>query len=964
MIRSCLLSVSMLALVACSGGAPADDAAQEADAPLSQSVDDSVWDTVDFAHQASDIPMDEDILYGTLPNGLRYAVMENDTPSNTATLLMRVDAGSLDESDDTQGLAHFLEHMAFNGSDNIPEGEMTKRLERLGLQFGADTNASTGFDQTTYQLELPEVNDALLDEALMIMRETASNLTLDPDAIDRERGVIEAERRARNSPGFRAAIDSLRFQTEPIGLVDRLPIGTPEDVASVTPAQFRAFYDAQYRPEDTFVVLVGDRPKAELAQKITDAFSDWQGRGDAVEDAEAPAYSFDSPRFAALFDPEITTRVQLFTVSPPRDEALERDTVANRAAELPRQLAYAMLNRRMSRLVTRGEAEFTGAGAGAYTGYGDARVASLSIAAEHESIAPALQQAERELRRAVDHGFTEAEFDEQVADLRNAYETAVKTAPTRRTPSLARQILSRFANESVMSSAESALQRFEAAIADIDTTDALAALREDWARLDTAPQLYLQSDTAIDDAQAFLRDALTESRTVSLDAPEDAAAAQFAYADWGQPGAVAERGRIADLDMTTVRFANNVRLTIKKTPYESERIRIRVRAGQGAGQFDPRDAAFSTQIGYLLPRSGLGAHDTDEIATVTAGRTVGVGRSFGEEAMTLSGTTTPDDLGLQMQLMAAYLTDPGFRDDVVPNFQKQVRQVWDKFESTPGGAAGIKVPPILTGGHPTSRTAEEAEVVDVDLSELRDWYETHVRGGAVEIGVVGDVDEQAVIDAVAATFGTLPERPDPSVSIRADRLDYSFAPGRAEPYTLTHKGEPDTALVRVYWPVPNHAEVRTDRELGMLADVLGLELTERVREEAGASYSPGTFSSRPQHNDDYGFIAASVEVAPDQAEAITTLIERAAADLAQDGVDADLFDRAMKPVLENLETSLENNGTWLNLADDAQSDPDALDRFRSRDAMYQNMTADDVASRAAQVFDPSRAIRVHVLPER
>ena len=195
-----------------------------------------------FPHDNSDLAAEEAIEYGRLPNGVRFAVMANETPSNTASLLMRFDTGSINEAEDELGIAHFLEHMAFNGSKNIPEDEMVKRLERFGLAFGADTNASTSFEETIYQLELPEVNDEIIDETLMIMRETASNLLLDPDAIERERGVILAEKRARISPAYNAGINSLKFFLEGSHLPERLPIGTEETIKSVTPEQFRAFY--------------------------------------------------------------------------------------------------------------------------------------------------------------------------------------------------------------------------------------------------------------------------------------------------------------------------------------------------------------------------------------------------------------------------------------------------------------------------------------------------------------------------------------------------------------------------------------------------------------------------------------------------------------------------------------------------------------------------------------------------
>ena len=239
-----------------------------------------------FVHEASDLKVEEGIEYGRLPNGVRFAVMANETPTNTASLLMRFDTGSINEANEEQGLAHFLEHMAFNGSKNIPEDEMVKRLERFGLAFGADTNASTSFEETIYQLELPEVNDEIIDETLMIMRETASNLTLDADSIERERGVILAEKRARISPAYKASINSLKFFLDGSIYPDRIPIGTEEAIKTVTQQQFKDFYTGYYRPENTFIVLVGDFETDYAAGKIEEFFADWTAEGAAKANVE------------------------------------------------------------------------------------------------------------------------------------------------------------------------------------------------------------------------------------------------------------------------------------------------------------------------------------------------------------------------------------------------------------------------------------------------------------------------------------------------------------------------------------------------------------------------------------------------------------------------------------------------------------------------------------------------------
>jgi len=411
---------------------------------------------VSFAHMASDLPVDPAITYGELSNGLRYAVRQNDTPTKTATLLMRIDTGSINETDETRGLAHFLEHMAFNGSENIPEGEMTKRLERFGLAFGADTNASTGFTETTYQLELPDVSEEMLNETLGIMRETAERLTLDPEAIDKERGVIQAERRSRSNPAFRAFLDQLDFFAGHTILPDRLPIGTEATIDSIVSDQFRDFYKRYYRPEKTFITLVGDMESSYAIEKIDEFFGDWQNSGDygAGTNVEVEADLITDSRQRIYVDPEIQTSVSLSMFKPYVEEA---DNVANRRDGLIESLGNSMLNRRLGKMARSESSSFISAGVGSSNFFDVAEVSSLSVNSEPESWAAALAQGEQALRQALEHGFSQAELDEQIANIENSLEVSVQTSPTRRTPRLARQIMGSFGGETVITTPQSSL---------------------------------------------------------------------------------------------------------------------------------------------------------------------------------------------------------------------------------------------------------------------------------------------------------------------------------------------------------------------------------------------------------------------------------------------------------------------------------------------------------------------------
>ena len=297
---------------------------------------------------ASDIPVDPDIIFGVLPNGMKYALLKNSTPKDSVVLRMRFDVGSFAEADDQRGLAHFLEHMAFNGSKGVPEGEMIKLLERKGLAFGADTNASTGFDETLYKLDLPNASDDLIDTGLMLMRETASELTIDPAAVDRERGIILSERRARDTYQLRSLIDQLDFQMKGMTVANRIPVGTEEVIRTAPAARIRDLYDRYYRPERTTLVMVGDFDPAAIEAKIKARFSDWKGRGPAGAAPKIGTIDYARPEAAhAFIDPAIQDAVTISAFKPWVDEP---DTKAKRARSLAEDAGEAIVSRRLAKL--------------------------------------------------------------------------------------------------------------------------------------------------------------------------------------------------------------------------------------------------------------------------------------------------------------------------------------------------------------------------------------------------------------------------------------------------------------------------------------------------------------------------------------------------------------------------------------------------------------------------------------
>ena len=913
----------------------------------------------DFTHEISNLSADESVTYGKLENGMRYAIKANDTPSNTASMRLRFDTGSLNETDDMQGLAHFLEHMAFNGSENMPEGEMTKTLERYGLAFGADTNAYTSFDETVYMLELPSTTDEMFDVTLGIMRETADRLTLDDGAIDRERGVVKSEKRRRDSAGYRAQIASLDFYLGESRIPSRLPIGETEDLDSIQSAQFRSYYEGYYRPENAFLVIVGDFDPAAIEAKITAEFSDWRAEGEALDKLDAGKVSNSTQRIGYFADPEIRTSVTIAKMGP---AVKKQDSLEQRKADLLVSFGNSMVNRRIATLAQKPDAKFIGGGASTSELYGAGEIASISISTNPENWAEGLSVAEQEMRRALKYGFTQDELDEQLANYRKGLEVSVQTAGTRRTPSLASQLVGAFGGERVFTTPQSSLERYENYADEITADAVFKAWKGKWDGVLDAPLLYLQSSEEVADHETTILAAYKNSQGVEVTAPEVTQTADFAYTDWGTPGKVASRDHVEDLDIHRVKFENNVRLNVKKTDFEEGSIRVMMRFGDGFLSLPADNVHVQEFSDYVINAGGLEAHSADDLKRIFAGKVVGVRFGTSGETFYMSGGTVPDDLRDQLNAMAAYLTSPGYRPEAKASFDKRVKSWYPTLDSTPGGVSQRDVPRLIRNGDKRFGIPSEAAMLAIGEAQVKAWMDPQMAKGAIEISIIGDIDIEKTIDEVGATFGALPERNDSVKDYPAARK-LTFPAGTPNPVTLTHAGEANRSAVQVYWPAPDGTDVMRSRRIGMLERIFSNRLIDVIREEDGASYSPSAFRYSPETYPGYGYVGVSLDLKPDDVGPMFKRIDEIAADFAEGNISQDDFDRAMKPLLEGLEESEESNAYWGGVISQAQTDEQDLDNARTRKDVYSSMTLEDIKPLAKEIFVESKAYRVQILPE-
>jgi len=915
---------------------------------------------IPFPHEASDLKMDPKAKFGTLPNGLRYVVRANQEPKERVSLRLLVEAGAVHEADDQQGLAHFLEHMAFNGSEHYAPDSLIKFFQRMGMNFGGDTNASTWYTRTLYLLELPDTKEATLAEGLRVFGDYAGRLHLASKEIDKERGIILSEKRTRDSVGYRTWRATEGFVLNGTIFHRRDVIGTDDVLRNVGRDRFVDFYDTWYRPERMAVVIVGDIDADAVVRQLTAAFTPLKARAPARPEPDFGRLPvFEGTRAFYHYEAEApSTNVTISTVTP---YSKERDTAAHRLQLLPRSLAHAMINRRLSILAKQENAPFINGSSGVGESYSFYRQASMTLNCRADQWQAALGVGDQELRRALAHGFQPPELAEIVANFRNSLEQAVKTAPTRRSDGIADEIADTLLERDVWTTAEDDLALYGPALAKVTVDDCLAALRATWS---PSHRIVLVTGNAALPDRARAAETITAafegSRAIAVTPPATQSEAKWAYTDFGPPGKVAKREHVADLDITLVTFANGVRLNLKQTDFEANRIRISGRIGHGRLTEPKGQPGLAFYAGQTYNDGGLGQHSADDLRRILAGRTVGAGLGIGTDAFLVNGATNREDLLLQLQLMTARITDPGFRPEAARQMRKAIDQIYTTYEHTTAGPFTLEVSKLLVSGDHRFGLPPKEEFLQRNLDEARAWIMPELARGAMEFAIVGDFDLDATIAAVARTLGALPSRQPKPVLAELRRIRFPAEPFAKE-YTITTeilKGD-----VALYWPTTDGREIQRARRLNMLSEVFNDRLRIKVREELGDAYSPSVGSAAGDTFPDYGYIQASVTIDPPRAKQVADIIVEIAAELAEKGVTDEELERAKKPVLTSLRESARTNQYWIgNVVSRAQEKPEVLDWCRSRYADNEAITAAELSALARAYLPAARSSRVIVIP--
>ncbi len=914
------------------------------------SVDHRGW-----ARDRGDLPHDQDYRLGQLPNGMRYLILPNQTPPGQVAMRLLIDAGSMQERPGEEGVAHFLEHLAFRGTTKYPDGEVQRALEGIGLQMAADVNASTGPDTTTFIIDLPRNDQASIDTGLSVMRELVTAMLIEPDKVDAERGVVLAEERSRAGPALEASKAFLQLQlgNHPYG---RSPIGLRNVIETVTPETIRGFYDAFYRPERATLIVVGDVGVDTLTAAITASFHDWRGRGAPGKDPKPITVKPPSPDVSMIITagaPDTNLMLRWFEPYAERPH-----TKADRRRMLVDQLATGAISRRMQGLneaAGKPAARIGNASAAAIPEVWKGQIATTVGVTDTFKALDVMVKAHRQ---AVEFGISQEELDTQRSLVIDATRREAERGRTGTSVAQVEIAADMVASDVPFVSLQQAYALLLEQAPTITLAEVNASLK---ARFSQTPDLLYRGSAPPPGGEAALRAAFRSAMAAPVAAYVPDAVKPWPYASFGAAGVVKSRDYLADLNVTLVEFENGVKLTIKPMPTNKDLINIRVRIGRGRLQM-PLHVIDASDMGLSLWSSGgLGKLTVTEQARTLAGKRVGVAARTLDDAYSLDNfnITPREDFGLQMELMAAMLSDPAYRADDWANWMAQADAADASMLMTPSGVLDRELD-RLVHDNDLRWTINNKSMRDTWKPEDSVKYiKPIVDNSPIEVIVVGDIRPDAVITEVARTIGALPPRP--AFKEPANWRDVNFPkPGTT---TLPHEGRADQGYALIGWPTYQGAfkSIREERIGYVLGQMLRDNATRKFRSEGGATYSPMEIVDFPTFLPNYGYIAVAVEAPPELIDDVQDEIQRIATTLATTPQDPSEIARVVQPKIEQSKRNQSANiGYWTELLANAHDDPSGLDYIRTEAEHYRSITPADVQAMAAKWLKPETAWRLRV----
>jgi len=908
------------------------------------------------APAAAALPTDPAVIVGRLPNGIRYYVRRNARPEHRAELRLVVNAGSVLEDPDQRGLAHFVEHMAFNGTRRFPKQAIVDYIERVGMRFGADLNASTSFDETIYQLQVPTDTAAILARGLDILEDWAHGITFDSLEVEKERGVVVEEWRSGLGASSRVRDKQFPVLFRGSRYAERLPIGERRTLETAPRAALVRFYRDWYRPDLMAVIAVGDFDPQTMVRMIRERFSRIPPRPSPRPRTLFQVPDHDSTLTAVVTDPELTTAsVGVYYKQPARATR----TVADWRQRIVEGLYTQMLNQRLFELTQAPDAPYIGAGSQQGSFVRTKEVYFLGAGVRPGGIVRGLEAVLTEAARVDRHGFTAPELERAKRDYLRAVEQAYDERDKSESGSFAGAYVAHFLEaEPIPGIAEEwrLAQRLVPTITLAEVNRAARGWITDRNRviLASAPT----SDSLMPDARA-LQAVFRRVDAADVVAYADSVSDEPLIANPPAPAAVVRTERDTVLGTWSWTLANGVRVIAKPTDFKADEVLLDG-FGPGGATTAPDslelDASFASTVVMV---SGVGTHSLVSLQKKLAGTAAQAAPSIGDEWEEISGQASPKDLETLFQLVHLYVTAPRLDSAAATSFLQRLRAVLANRVNDPESAFQDTLAVTLANHHPRARPLTAARLDSVSLSRaLRFYRERFADVGDFTFIVVGAVKPDSVLALARRYLGTLP------ASGRQDRWrDLGIRPPAGVVERVVRRGTEPKAQTRIVFHGDFEESPANRYALYALADVLEIKLRERLREALGGTYGASVGASIERvPRSSYG-VSVDFGSAPERADELTRAVFAEIDSIKTHGPAPADLEKVKETMRRERETNLERNEWWLaQLAAYARNGDDPR-RILTNARLIDALTPAAVQEAARRWLDTGRYVKVVLLPQ-
>ena len=905
------------------------------------------------------IPLDPAVRHGVLPNGLTYYVRANAKPEKRAELRLAVNAGSVLESEEQRGLAHFVEHMAFNGTERFKKQELVNYLERIGMRFGPDLNAYTSFDETVYMLQVPTDDAKIVDTGLRILRDWAGSISFEDEEIEKERGVVVEEWRLGRSAAGRISDKQVPVAFHGSRYAERLPIGKKEILEKAPPERLRAFYRDWYRPELMAIVAVGDFDPAQMEGWIREHFADLPQRPAAAQ----PRPEFDIPDHAetltsVVTDPEASwISVEVDYKRPP----VEQKTVADLRQSLIDRLYHSMMNDRLRELGRAADPPYQMAFAGSGPLGRSKSAYRLYARVNSGGVERALTTLLTEAKRVDRHGFAESELARArtafLRDIDRLYEEREKQDSAR----FAADFVDHFLDEDSAPSIEWLRGRFHELIPGITLAEVNARAGQ-W--ITDANRVILVSgpekkEAAIPD-EAKLLAVFADAQKLEVTPWVDKVRDEPLVARAPAGGKVIEETSFADVGVTRWKISNGAVVLLKPTDFKNDEVVIRGWS-DGGGSLAPEALHVTSLISaQAVTQMGAGNFDPTELGKALTGKVAQIGVTISETGEGVSGSASPKDLETAFQLL--YLRFTGARKDekTFASTISTLKGLLEQREAAPEYWFSKEMTKTLTMDHPRRRTITAGDVANVKIDDVLAFYRDRFADASdFTFTIVGSFEPAAIRPLVEKWIGGLPST------------------GRSETWRNVGVNEPEgVRRVRVEKGIEPRSSVRIvfhgdakwsldeAHQVSSLAEILRIRLREELREDRGGVYGVGVSGGLSRHPEEEYTFNINFTADPERVDELTKAVFDEIRKLKTEGPAEDYVNRVHEMQRRQREVALKQNNFWAGQLEYLATNDLEFAEIARYDQRVAAVTRESMRNAARRYLDETRYVIGVLDPEK